>query len=69
MQALPMHEETLEDAAQLLYVAMTRATHELVLAAHGTSSIVVRVQAPLVDVVRRLPRPPTQPEPGLSAGD
>ena len=30
LQALPMRDETLEDAARLLYVAMTRATHELV---------------------------------------
>ena len=53
LQALPMRDETMEDAARLLYVAMTRATHELVLAAHGTSPIVMRVQASLVDVVRR----------------
>lgn len=53
LQALPMRDETLEDAARLLYVAMTRATHELVLAAHGTSPIVARVQASLLDVAHR----------------
>ncbi len=36
LQALPMKDESLEDAARLVYVAMTRATHELVLAACGT---------------------------------
>ena len=35
LQALPMRDETPEEAARLLYVAMTRATHELVLSAHG----------------------------------
>ena len=53
LQALPMRDESLEDAARLLYVAMTRATHELVLAAHGSSPIVARVQASLAGVQRR----------------
>jgi hypothetical protein len=53
LQALPMKDESLEDAARLLYVAMTRATHELVLAAHGPSAIVARVKASLADVARR----------------
>jgi superfamily I DNA/RNA helicase len=53
LQALPMKDESLEDAARLLYVAMTRATHELVLAAHGSSPIVARVKASLADVARR----------------
>ncbi len=53
LQALPMRDESLEDAARLLYVAMTRATHELVLAAHGSSPIVARVRASLAHVTRR----------------
>jgi superfamily I DNA/RNA helicase len=53
LQALPMKGEPLDDAARLLYVAMTRATHELVLAAHGSSPIVERVRASLAEVARR----------------
>ena len=53
LQALPMRDESLEDAARLLYVAMTRATHELVLAACGTSLIVERVREALGEVGRR----------------
>jgi len=52
LQALPMKAESLESAARLLYVAMTRATHELVLSAHGRSPIVDRVRASLDDVTR-----------------
>jgi len=47
-----MRDDTLEDAARLLYVAMTRATHELVLSTHGTSPIVERVRASLGEVAR-----------------
>jgi superfamily I DNA/RNA helicase len=54
LQALPMRDETLDDAARLLYVAMTRATHELVLSAHGTSPIVERVRVSLNEVGRQL---------------
>jgi len=53
LQALPMKDESVEDAARLLYVSMTRATHELVLSAHGTSPIVERVRSSLADVARR----------------
>jgi superfamily I DNA/RNA helicase len=56
LQALPMRDETVEDAARLLYVAMTRATHELVLSAHGRSPIVERVRTALFDVGRRFAR-------------
>jgi len=56
LQALPMRDETLEDAARLLYVAMTRATHELVLSTHGTSPIVERVRASLGEVARGFAR-------------
>lgn len=50
LQAMPMRDERLEDAARLLYVGMTRATHQLVLSAHGRSPIVHRVQQALGDV-------------------
>jgi hypothetical protein len=53
LQALPMKGESVEDAARLLYVSMTRATHELVLSAHGMSPIVVRVRDSLADVAQR----------------
>lgn len=53
LHAMPMRDESLEDAARLLYVAMTRATHELVLAAHGHSPIVARVRTSLADVALR----------------
>ena len=47
LQGLPLGDEPLEDAVRLLYVAMTRATHELVLSAHGPSPLVQRVRAAL----------------------
>jgi hypothetical protein len=53
LQALPMQDESLEDAARLLYVAMTRATQTLVLSAHGRSPMVERVQASLDSVAQR----------------
>jgi hypothetical protein len=53
LQALPMKDESMEDAARLLYVAMTRATQDLVLSAHGSSPIVARVKDSLGDVARR----------------
>jgi superfamily I DNA/RNA helicase len=53
LQALPMRDESMEDAARLLYVAMTRATQDLVLSANGSSPIVARVKASLDDVARR----------------
>lgn len=48
-----MKDEALEDAARPLYVATTRATHELVLSAHGSSPMVARTQASLDSVARR----------------
>jgi superfamily I DNA/RNA helicase len=47
LQALPMADESLDDALRLVYVAMTRARHELVLSAHGDSPIVARVRQAL----------------------
>jgi superfamily I DNA/RNA helicase len=60
LQALPMAGETLDDALRLLYVAMTRATRELVLSAHGASPVVQRVRESLGEVARHF---------GCAAGD
>lgn len=51
-QALPMKDDSVEDALRLRYVAMTRAAHELPLSTHGSSVIVDRVKAS-IQVVRR----------------
>jgi hypothetical protein len=47
LQALPWRDETPEEALRLVYVAMTRSTHALVLSAHGESALVRRVRAAL----------------------
>jgi hypothetical protein len=52
LQSMPMRDETPEEAARLLYVAMTRATQALVLSAHGPSPIVQRVRDSLAAVAR-----------------
>ena len=52
LQSLPLGDEPLEDAVRLLYVAMTRATHELVLSAHGPSPLVQRVRDALAAPAR-----------------
>jgi superfamily I DNA/RNA helicase len=44
LQALPMPGEALDDALRLVYVGMTRARHELLLSAHGSSPLVERVR-------------------------
>jgi ATP-dependent exoDNAse (exonuclease V) beta subunit len=49
-----MKDESLEDAARLLYVGMTRATHELALSACGPSQVVERLQQSLVSVRQAL---------------
>ena len=56
LQAMPMRDESLEEAARLLYVGMTRATHELVLSAHGRSAIVERVRQALAEVAAAFAR-------------
>lgn len=43
LQALPMKDETLDDAVRLLYVGMTRATQQLTLARSGESLLTERV--------------------------
>ena len=50
LQAMPMRHELMSEALRLLYVAMTRATRELVLSAHGDSAMVQRVQRALGDL-------------------
>lgn len=52
LQAMPVRDESLEEAARLLYVGMTRATHRLVLSAHGQSPIVERVRIALAEVAK-----------------
>ena len=56
LQAMPLTQETLPEAMRLLYVAMTRATHELVLSAHaggnGPTPLVAQVRQALDDVAR-----------------
>lgn len=53
LQALPWKGEALDEAVRLLYVAMTRATRELVLSAHGRSAVVERVQRALGAVAQQ----------------
>ncbi len=53
LQALPWRDEPLDEAVRLLYVAMTRATRELVLSAHGGSPVVQRVKAALAAVAQQ----------------
>jgi Nuclease-related domain/UvrD-like helicase C-terminal domain/AAA domain len=52
LQAMPMRDDTEDDAVRLLYVAMTRATHRLMLSCHGESAIVGRTRAALQAVAR-----------------
>ncbi len=53
LQALPWRDEPLDEAVRLLYVAMTRATRELVLSAHGPSAVVQRVRQALAAVAQQ----------------
>jgi hypothetical protein len=53
LHMLPLHDEALDDAVRLLYVAMTRATRELVLSAHGPGPVVDRVRVALATVARQ----------------
>ena len=47
LQGLPTMYESFDEAVRLLYVAMTRATHELVLSACGSSAVVAQVKSAL----------------------
>jgi rhodanese-related sulfurtransferase len=53
LDAMPYKNESMEDAVRLLYVGMTRATHELVLTAAATSPMVQRVQNSLEAVAQQ----------------
>jgi hypothetical protein len=61
LQQLPLRGQALEDELRLLYVGMTRATHRLLLAAHGEagaapeSPVLQRVQAALAAMARQFP--------------
>lgn len=53
LQALPLKDEGLDDAARLLYVGMTRATRELALSCAGDSPVVRQVRSALQGVRRQ----------------
>jgi superfamily I DNA/RNA helicase len=54
LQALPLQREPLDEALRLVYVAMTRATQQLVLSAHGAGTpLVLRVEQALREVAAR----------------
>ena len=57
LQALPLEGESADEALRLLYVGMTRATAELVLSAHGDSSVVRQVRQALAAVTRQFSAP------------
>lgn len=50
LQAMPMRSEAMDEELRLLYVAMTRATDELLLSTHGDSVMVQRVRDALAVV-------------------
>ena len=50
LQALPFRGEPLLEEVRLLYVGMTRATHELVFSAHGPSPMVEKVRESIAAV-------------------
>lgn len=52
LDAMPFMNEPMEDEVRLLYVGMTRATHELVLSCAGSSPMVRRVQNSMEAVAR-----------------
>jgi Nuclease-related domain/AAA domain/UvrD-like helicase C-terminal domain len=54
LQAMPLRHDTEETALRLLYVAMTRATHGLVLSCHGDSPIVARTREALRGVTEAM---------------
>lgn len=57
LDAMPFKDEAIEEEVRLLYVGMTRATHELVLSAAGPSAMVQRVQNSLEAVAQQFGAP------------
>lgn len=53
LDAMPHMNDPMEEEVRLLYVGMTRATHELVLSAAGTSAMVQRVKNSLEAVAHQ----------------
>jgi superfamily I DNA/RNA helicase len=53
LQAMPFEGEALDEELRLLYVGMTRASHELVLSARGSFVVVERVKTSLLAVQRQ----------------
>jgi hypothetical protein len=53
LHCLPFADESVVEATRLLYVAMTRATQQLVLSSHGDSVVVQLVRRSLVEVGQR----------------
>ena len=53
LQALPLRQDSEDDALRLLYVAMTRSTERLLLSACGETPLVARVAQALGEVGRR----------------
>jgi len=56
LDSMPWKDEPLEEEVRLLYVGMTRSTHELVLTAVGNSPIVQRVKNSLEAVAAQFPQ-------------
>lgn len=53
LDTMPFRNEPVEEEVRLLYVGMTRATHELVLSAAGDSAMVQRVRNSLEAVAQQ----------------
>ena len=53
LQTMPYQGASLQDELRLLYVGMTRATHQLILSARGPSEIVERVKDSLIAVAQQ----------------
>ncbi len=53
LQSMPYEGESLQDELRLLYVGMTRATHQLILSARGPSGMVDRVKDSLIVVAQQ----------------
>lgn len=56
LQSLPHKGEPMDEELRLLYVGMTRATHELVFSAHGRSAVVDKVRESIAVVGPRFVR-------------